>query len=168
MTRDLSEPAPRRVGRSVDGECTMYVWQAILLLAWIGPPSVEGVRRIHDTMHALRATHPQFSVVHLLHGRTGLPSAAIRAEFERLGKSHEQAIACTGILDDRKGFTAGAVKAVITGLVLVAGLRLDIRIFEDLEGLIAWLLPRHADRSGLYVDAAEFRAFLRTARDAHP
>src|SRR5690606_18153185 len=105
------------------------------------------------------------SIVHFLRGRTGLPDAAVRAEFERFSRLHERSIARTAILDDRDGFAAGAVKAVITGLVMVARIRLNIRIFSDLDDLTAWLVPRHEEQKGLPVTAHELREFLQAVRD---
>jgi hypothetical protein len=161
-------PAPMRLVCRVDGEFTMYAWLYIVVVAWEGPATVSGMRHFVRAIELPRTVETPFSVVHLLQGRTGLPSAEVRAEFERLSKGHAQAIVCAAILDHRQGFVAGAVKAVLTGVSLIARARVELRMFGDLEELISWLARKHESRTGVQVDLAGLREAVRAVNERHP
>jgi len=168
MTPPATTSAPMRLLSQLDGEFAIYAWQAVAVLAWEGPLTVAGVGHMDAALAALSALQSPISIVHMLRGRTDLPGAEVRAAMERLSKTHEHAIACTAILDDSQGFVAGAIKAVITGVALLARVRLEIRLFSDLDSLAAWLVAMHEKRSGVQLNLVELRGVLQTIARAHP
>ena len=153
------------VGR-VEGECTLHAWNAVFVVAWEGPTTIAGMRRIDSAMQSLRGTHSAVSAVHFMQGQPILPSAELREEFNRVAKAHQRAIACTAILDNRAGFVASAIKAVITGVGMIAGARHDMRLFSELSPLVDWVVAKHREHAGVLLDVSALREALTTVQKA--
>jgi hypothetical protein len=155
----------RVVGR-VEGECTLYVWNGVFVVAWEGPTTIAGVRSIDRAVQSLRGSHAPVSAVHFMQGQPILPSAELREEFNRIAKAHYGAIACTAILDDRAGFVASAIKAVITGVSLITGARREMRLFSELSPLVDWVAATHREHTGVALDLGALREALTTVQKA--
>jgi hypothetical protein len=168
MLPDKIRRVPARVLSRVDGEFTMYLWRDVFVVAWEGPASVAGVRNFARTLSAQGTAQELFSLVHLLQGRTGLPKADVRAEFERLSLGLAQRVGCSVILDHRQGFIAGAVKAVLTGVSLIARVPIDLKLFSELEQLLSWLSVKHLARTGDRLEIDELREVIQAVDEAHP
>lgn len=103
-----------------DAVCTLSTWRSVLLLHWHARPTKATLTALMSALPAAeqRMRHG-FVACTLVPSGTGLPDAETRALMERSIKRLEERCVGTVNVILGTGFAAAAVRAAMTGLVLV-------------------------------------------------
>lgn len=168
MLRDAVPSDAVRLVASDPGEFAMYAWRNVDLIIWDQPPRATSVRRMSRALfQRVREAGTRCSGIHLVPEQSGPPDSSARAEFMNVGRTHQNGIACIGVVVERQGFLAGTIRAAVTGILLVSAKYYTTRMFDSLEDAAKWLPAPHTKLTGVNIDEAALLRFFSTARGEH-
>jgi hypothetical protein len=89
-----------------------------------------------------------------------LPEDAVRGVLVSVGRRVRSSLSCIGVTVEGTGFSAAAVRGVITGLALAVGQSFAMRSHATLVEMNAWVRPRLlAARADFGTDSEVLAAF---------
>jgi hypothetical protein len=150
---------------SVPDVYTAYIWKNVAITLWFGPATLESCAILERGCRKQAAEHPEgLSLVNIMiPGGRSMPSAAVRSELARIMREHTQNAAAIAVIIPGSGFWASALRSLIVALSMLRPREMPLQIFGSAPPLVEWLLPLHAARTGLQLEAAELLAALRQA-----
>jgi len=134
-------------------------WNHVAIGVWAVPGTVELVEAQTALMKQLCEEVPRFPAVHLVIKRAALPSGEAREAYQELARRYAPHMTCVGLLIEGDGFWASAVRAFLTGAVMLER-RLRTKAFGDLRELSVWVAAAHNEGSAETFDAEALHAAL--------
>jgi len=160
------EPAHEEIWRA-DKVAAAGLYHNVVLALWcdsepstirsLGADITRTARRLDvmAIMHIIDARHP-----------SGLPSEA-RAEFSKIMRDGSGYIRCVAAVFEETGFRAAMVRAIVTGMNVLAGTPFQHHVFADAPTGAGWVLEHLGAQRGLATHTGLLRnvAALRKAVD---
>lgn len=150
---------------SVPDVYTAYLWQNVAITLWFGPATLESCVILERGCRKQAAEHPEgLSLVNIMiPGGRSMPGAEVRSELTRIMRDHTQHAAAVAVIIPGSGFWASALRSLVVALSMLRPRDMQLQIFGSAPPLVEWLLPLHAARTGVQLDAAELLSALREA-----
>lgn len=143
---------------------TFCAWGNVNIHVWWAPMVEPMVLRLGEFSSATMRQNPGgMSFVHILTESAGLPDAEARSALVELSKRFQYDTGPTAVVVGGEGFWAGALRAAVTGLWLAAPKTMPMRMCGSIDEVVAWLPPKHAESTGVRIDAAELGHILQDA-----
>ena len=136
-------------------------WRGHALVDWQLRPSPESARDLAQLMEQLTSLRPGRSCLLVRVGpQAMLPEDAVRGVLVSVGRRVRGSLNCIGVTVEGSGFSAAAVRGVITGLALAVGQSFAMRSHASLVEMNAWVRPRLlAARADFGTDSEVLAAF---------
>jgi hypothetical protein len=151
--------------RSSDRTHVLAVWRGHVLGVWDERPHVHAARRFEALLLELLEAQPgRTAYLAMLPATLALPDADVRDAFARAGQRAGQRLTCIAAVVEGAGFRAASVRAMVTGIGLMARARFPLRCFASLDEAARWAaseLERAGGRLGTPAEVAEAFAPLR-------
>ena len=165
MDRASSESVRLTHLNSVPDVYSAYLWKNVAITLWFGAATTESCVSLERGCRKQAAEHPQgLSLVNIMiPGGRSMPGAAVRAELSRILRDHSQHAAAIAVIIPGSGFWASALRSMVVALSMLRPRDMQLSIFGSAPPLVEWLLPLHAARTGVQLQAAELLAALREA-----
>jgi hypothetical protein len=147
-------------------EMLMAAYKNVNVIVWYASASAEAIEMLDEaTVARVRDWPGGISAIHVVLPSSGLPSAEARDALVRSGKRWGDNLACVGVVIERKGFWASAMRGAITGIQMLAPRTFLSQVHDSLEQVAEWLPAHHLKRTGVQLEAAELLAVLRRIRN---
>lgn len=150
---------------SADGDHVVAEWQGHTLAMFGRNVTVEGAQSLRRTVVRLARANPGRSAyLSMLHASLEIPSEAVRSVYVQLGREIDGQLNCIAVVVGGAGFTAAALRAVVTGIGIAARVSFPLRTFSTLDVAAAWVRSRVASAGAeLGTDVEIKRAFAMMA-----
>jgi hypothetical protein len=127
----------------VDGSVKVATWRNVLLTAWTGPIEYGSVRAVYDHGAALAAARGGGKIAYLsaVVGQLPMPGDTARLDAAKLWKKSDTHMCCGAIVITAEGFWAGAARAALTGIMVLASPGYPTKVFSKPEDATAFLSP---------------------------
>jgi len=136
------------------------VWKNFVIGVWSKRGTAIAVQTLAKTS---RSFNTKYTSVHIIKSGAALPTPEGRAALGDLLKERSGKLACITVVLLGSGFWASAVQSMITGLHMLTGRAMKLRICETLDEAAVWLAKEHPELTGVPVTAAELRAVFEEA-----
>lgn len=147
-----------------EGKYAFYRSGNVVIHVWRARAEVEsGPVLSRVAADTLRLFPAGISVVHWLTMAMTVPSNAARNAFAEVAKQYEQHGVPVGLVLDGDGFWASAFRGVITSLMVNFSKGFPLRMFANMDELLAWLPDEHKRRTGATLDPQQLRACVEEA-----
>ena len=148
------------------GQMLMAAYKNVHVILWYASADGAAIDALDEaTVPRVREYPSGISSIHVVLPSTGLPNSAARDGLVRSGKRWAANLACVGVVIERKGFWASAMRGAVTGIQLLAPRTFASQVFDSLEQVAEWLPPLHEKRTGVQLEAAELLSVLRRVRE---
>ncbi len=149
---------------SEPGKFAFFGWQNVLVSVWLAAGTGAAVERLGNATRPYEKFHPRgVSNIHLVKGGAGMPTAEARAGFVGLMERYSAWFACIAVSLLGRGFWASALQGAVTGMRMLAPRSFEMRIHDDIEGVLEWLPDEHLRRTGVFLDKDELYAVMNQA-----
>lgn len=144
------------------------VWQNVLLYIWRRAATAAAAGKMQETIARMRRAEPGAAGVLLGVVEAGVPppDAEAKAVLAETLKSGNGYLRASALVFEGQGFSASMVRAVATGLALLARTSFPHHVFADVTAGAAWLARHQPDAPALRFGASELAAALGELRDA--
>jgi hypothetical protein len=148
-------------------EMLMVTYKNLNVIVWYGSASGAAIEMIDEVTATLVRDCPTgISSIHVVLPTSGLPSAEARDGLVRSGKRWAAQLACVGVVIERKGFWASAMRGAVTGIQMLIPRTYASQVHDSLEQAAEWLPPHHVKRTGVQLEAAEVLSVIKRARNS--
>jgi hypothetical protein len=130
----------QETARIVEDTCDHLIgtFQSVVFVVWRCETSVAGVSRLVATLHQLARGLANDVVLFVVAEQDALaPAPAARGPIAQMLQTAP--LACCVLTLEGEGFRAAALRAVATGIGLVAAPRFPYRPFSTVQAAAAWL-----------------------------
>lgn len=143
-------------------------WRSVGLYVWRGTTTVRAARELARTIGLAREADPRGPGVLLgvVEAGTPPPSSEARAALAESLESGAGYVRASALVFEGEGFQASMVRAVATGLALLARTDFPHQVFADVASASDWLERRTRAVGAPRYQAAELQAALRELRSA--
>jgi hypothetical protein len=119
-------------------------WRHHLLGYWTGPSSPAMAVAVEQAVLKLAPLQRSGRCMYIANMLDGfnLPDAATRSAMIKVGPKLENKLHGFGLVIEGKGFRAAALRAFITGIAQLSGVRYPVPTFENIAAAEAWFAPR--------------------------
>jgi hypothetical protein len=146
------------------GTMLLYAWKNVLIVVWIGDAPVELMRRLKSALSLHLRELGMVSVVSVVTAVGELPDDDKRRAYKEVIAAHGGSFANVAMVMEREGFVSSAIRALMTGLLMVAGRQQTFNVAGNVEQAATWLVPRHAAATGVQLELAELVRVVKQAR----
>lgn len=147
-----------------EGKFAFYRAGNIVIHVWHARAEVESGPVLSRVAAETLRMHPGgISVVHWLTMTMTVPTSAARDAFAEVAKQYEQNGIPVGLVLDGDGFWASAFRGVITSLMVNFSKGFPLRMFANMDELLAWLPDEHKRRTGATLDPQQLRTCVAEA-----
>lgn len=146
------------VVHAVDG-CVLGHWRRVCIGVWAIPGTLELVQAQEEVMRLVCEDGPRFAAVHLVIKRAPLPAAGVREAYQELARRYAPHLTSVALLIEGDGFWASAVRAFLTGVVMLDR-RLRTKAFSDVAELSAWIAEAHNEEASDAIAPHELSAAI--------
>lgn len=145
------------------GPCRVATWKNILFVRWSTLSTPAAIDTSTQLGLALGAQHPRgIGVVHhVAHHENRPTSDAARQAFLRHIQSLKGATRCGAVLrEGEEGFGMALTRGVLTGLMLVTGNQVPVRLFSQPRQLCDWMSAEMKRQNAFDGQATELQKAL--------
>ena len=118
-------------------------WGDLFFILWKKNTTLEGAKAVRT--HLLEFTRARPAGVGLLtivEANAPVPAADVRKALAAVLADFSRSIKASAVIFEGQGFSAAAVRSVVTGLTLIARQSYPHKVFGSLAEASAWMLPQ--------------------------
>ena len=124
---------------AVTSDYCLATWARFYIDIWRGNTTMEGLQAIQVGFPGFANRYPSgVGLVTIVEQRAPLPPAPVRNAMAKFLADSASAIKCSAVVFEGEGFSAAAVRGVVTGLTLVARPAYPHKIFATVPQASAW------------------------------
>ena len=148
------------------GRFRYSAWNNISVGVWADQATLEAAQRVIRISKWMAQHHPQghSNIIFVLDG-TPAPTPEANQVFAQVYDEKFSDLACLGIVIEGSGFWASRMRSTITGQRLSTPGKVRVRVSDDVDSLVDWMLPEHAARTGSKFSVQELRTALAGLRE---
>ena len=148
------------------GRFRYSAWSNITVGVWADQATFEAAQRVIRVSKWMAERFPEghSNVVFVLDGAPA-PTAEANQVFAKVYDDKFSDLACMGIIIEGTGFWASGMRSLITSQRLHTPGKVRVRVSESVDGLLEWLVPEHAARTGAKLSVQDVRSALVALRE---
>jgi hypothetical protein len=137
-------------------------WRNLVVAYWIGRTNSSAVLRLNTALTRLGEEFKEgIGLIQVVHEKAPAPESTSRSALQAMLRDQSDIIACSSVVSPGVGFRAASVRALITGLVMLARPKFPHLIHATVEETAKW----HAEHLPGGSVPPNPRAILRAIRD---
>ena len=142
-------------------------WQNLTLAVWVGQATGASVRNLGEISREMIRRHPEghSSVVFIL-DKIPAPTPEAREVLDKVFHARND-LACVSVVIEGSGFWASGMRSLMgnTHRAAAGATSTMLRLNTAIDEVVEWMPAEHARRTGVELDAEEFRRVLRDVRE---
>jgi hypothetical protein len=142
-----------------DHNFTTGLTGSLVVQVWWQQTSREGLDALEQAIARVAELEPRYCILIVTSAAAAPPGAEARAAIAEIMKAGRNEVEGCALVFRGRGFGAAMVRAVVTGLTVLAGHPFPYRVFPELDSALAWL--ERVSGSGLLAsDRTKLEALL--------
>jgi hypothetical protein len=142
----------------------VHAWKNLLVCVWLGDGPAHVMRKFGSLVELQAREVGPLSVVTFVLNVAVMPDEGRRQAYKDLAVAVGANIAHAAIVLELDGFVGSAVRALITGILLMTRHQHTVHVMSRVEDVPGWLVAKHTAATGVALDPAELTQLLARVR----
>lgn len=118
-------------------------WGDMFFILWKKNTTMEATQQLRGHLVDFTRTHPAgVGLLTVVEANAPVPGADVRKALAAVLADFSRSIKVSAVVFEGQGFSAAAVRSVVTGLTLIARQAYPHKVFASLAEAGAWMIPQ--------------------------